>query len=270
MKNLERSAVKFILGHNCAPDFSLDTVLGTLQGGNAGQRALATFLLGLMGEKRAVGPLLNQLGSTRKKRDTITALGLLGDERAIETLDELLDESDEELRTLALRALYHLGDQTLTNRYERLCQEGSFYVSHWAEKNLERASNGTLPFLEREKKSVLIVDDTPMIVDLLILLFSSRGVELDDARDGLEAVVLAERFRYDLILMGIGMPRMGGIDAIRIIHERHPDVPIVAMSGYTTRRISENAFKAGARGFLHNPFTNKAVLDLADRFLLDA
>lgn len=81
---------------------------------------------------------------------------------------------------------------------------------------------------------LLIVDDNPHFRDCLVLFAQTMSnlIVVGEALDGQEAIDQCERLQPDLILMDVMMPHISGIDATRIIHERHPDIQIIAMSGY--------------------------------------
>ncbi len=69
-------------------------------------------------------------------------------------------------------------------------------------------------------RRVLVVDDNQDSVDSMVMLLELLGNQVYTARDGIEAVEAAERFRPDLVLMDMGMPRMNGYDATRRIREQ--------------------------------------------------
>jgi PAS/PAC sensor hybrid histidine kinase (EC 2.7.13.3) len=63
-----------------------------------------------------------------------------------------------------------------------------------------------------------------------------------------------EKEAIDLVITDLRMPEMSGLDLIRRLQERHPDLPIVAASGVADGR-TEEALDAGAQTFLAKPFT---------------
>ena len=98
---------------------------------------------------------------------------------------------------------------------------------------------------------VLIVEDSPTARDYLVHIFSSDpGMKvIGTAKDGAEAVKLAERLKPDVITMDIHMPVMDGLAATRRIMETHP-VPIVIVSGIWDPRELETTFRAIEAGAL--------------------
>ena len=69
-------------------------------------------------------------------------------------------------------------------------------------------------------RRVLVVDDNEDSVDSMVMLLELLGNQVYTARDGIEAIEAAERFRPELVLMDMGMPRMNGYDATRRIREQ--------------------------------------------------
>ncbi len=80
--------------------------------------------------------------------------------------------------------------------------------------------------------AILITDDDDFIVQVLSQWFAGHGFAVDVARDGLEAVDKCRKRVYDVVTMDIEMPNMGGLDAIRLIREFCPTMPIIALTGY--------------------------------------
>jgi CheY-like chemotaxis protein len=83
-----------------------------------------------------------------------------------------------------------------------------------------------------DKKRVLIADDDPDTRLLLSLVLSENGYELDTARDGMEALALAEHHRPDLVVVDHMMPRMTGTDCVTIMKTQPGlrEVPVVLVT----------------------------------------
>jgi NarL family two-component system response regulator LiaR len=97
---------------------------------------------------------------------------------------------------------------------------------------------------------VLIADDDRCIRRTLrMLLRIERDMEIvGEAADGMEATVLADELKPDVVLMDVEMPGMNGIEATRSIKQRDPAARIVVLSVYDSMR--PEACKAGADCFL--------------------
>jgi two-component system, NarL family, nitrate/nitrite response regulator NarL len=81
---------------------------------------------------------------------------------------------------------------------------------------------------------VLVAEDDEAFLETLeaVLEADGRFGVVGRARNGREAVDLAERLRPDIVVMDIEMPVMDGIEATRLLRERHPGLPVVAISGH--------------------------------------
>jgi response regulator NasT len=107
--------------------------------------------------------------------------------------------------------------------------------------------------------SVLTVEDDPIArADLRLVLEDAGFTVVADARDGVEAVALAREHEPDLILLDLGLPRLGGVEAAqRILAER--EVPIVALTG-RSEALAQEAIEAGATSYVLKPFAGPEVV----------
>jgi DNA-binding NarL/FixJ family response regulator len=100
--------------------------------------------------------------------------------------------------------------------------------------------------------SILIVDDHTMIRSLLRRHLETQQdfVVLGEAKDGEEGIVKAEALLPDVILMDVAMPRMDGIEATRLIHERLPQIKVLILTLYASGENCLRAMQSGASGYL--------------------
>jgi two-component system NarL family response regulator len=98
---------------------------------------------------------------------------------------------------------------------------------------------------------VLLVDDHGLFVEGLRNLLASQAIEVvGTARDGLEALAAARRWRPDVILMDIQMPRCDGVTATRLIKAEMPETRIVMLTMSDDEDDLFEAVKSGASGYL--------------------
>jgi DNA-binding NarL/FixJ family response regulator len=97
---------------------------------------------------------------------------------------------------------------------------------------------------------ILVVDDNPAVRRYLRrALEQQEGWRVcDEARNGQEAVDRFQKIRPDVIVLDFQMPEMNGLDAARIISRLSPETPILMVTLYLSRQLSEEARKAGVRG----------------------
>jgi putative two-component system response regulator len=102
---------------------------------------------------------------------------------------------------------------------------------------------------------ILVVDDLPENLDILIGLLEPEGYVIDSARDGQEAIEKAFASPPDLILMDVSMPRMTGFEACRRLQadERTQLVPVLLVTGLGARDDRIEGIAAGCDDFLTKP-----------------
>jgi len=99
--------------------------------------------------------------------------------------------------------------------------------------------------------SVLLVDDHALFRNGIARLLKKKpGLEVvGEARDGHEAIEFVQELKPDVILMDISMPGINGIEATRVIHERHPEVCIIGLSMYDDPEKERAMRAAGATDY---------------------
>lgn len=103
-----------------------------------------------------------------------------------------------------------------------------------------------------EKIKVLIADDHRVVREgLSAILKTKEEIEVvGEAKDGQEAVEKARALLPDVILMDVSMPRMGGVEATRIVKRELPHIGIVALTMYEEQQYIFDLVRAGATGYL--------------------
>lgn len=109
-----------------------------------------------------------------------------------------------------------------------------------------------MPLPDAEKQTVMVVDDSDDVRELMILQLRLSGYDVVEARNGLESVELARRSRPALILMDINMPVMDGVEAARAIRgiEEVCRVVIVAFFALSSGNNRQRALEAGCNGYV--------------------
>jgi two-component system, NarL family, response regulator LiaR len=99
---------------------------------------------------------------------------------------------------------------------------------------------------------ILLVDDHAVVRSGLgaVLLSYDDMVLAGEAANGEEAVRLCRTLNPDVVLMDLMMPVMDGVTATRTIHDRQPEIRIIALTSFGERELVEGALKAGATGYL--------------------
>ena len=113
---------------------------------------------------------------------------------------------------------------------------------------------------------VLVVEDEQPLGELIQEVLERAGLEAHWVPDGLQARDLLDQYEYDLILMDIIFTRTGGLDLIKWVRERTPEIPIIAMTGYGPETARE-ALNAGATDAILKPFELARLEELLSRYL---
>jgi DNA-binding NarL/FixJ family response regulator len=104
--------------------------------------------------------------------------------------------------------------------------------------------------VEKPVVRILVVDDNPSVRRYLrgVLEQHDHWQVCDEARNGREAVDRYRKIQPDVIVIDFQMPEMNGLDAARAIAQNSPEIPILIVTLYLSRQLSEEARKVGARG----------------------
>ncbi len=115
-------------------------------------------------------------------------------------------------------------------------------------------------------KKVLIAEDNDSNYVLMTYLLK-KEFEFERAKNGQVAVDMADTGAYDLVLMDIKMPLMDGLQATRLIKEKHPELPIVALTANAFDSDRVAAEEAGCNGFLSKPVNRDECLLLIKKLI---
>lgn len=101
--------------------------------------------------------------------------------------------------------------------------------------------------------TILIVDDEVRLLDVLGGMLETQGYRALVAQGGAQALDLIERESVDLVLTDLRMPGINGQTLLGEIHRRHPGMPVVIMTAYSTVRDAVQAIKDGANDYIDKP-----------------
>ena len=113
---------------------------------------------------------------------------------------------------------------------------------------------------------ILIAEDTDSNYDLLNAILGKK-YRLVRANDGMEAVLLYDEVKPDLILMDIKMPNLDGLEATKIIRELSATVPIIAQSAFAYEHDVKAAMEAGCNDFIAKPIAQSKLKEVIDKWL---
>ncbi|MFV2082102.1 MAG: response regulator transcription factor [bacterium] len=118
-------------------------------------------------------------------------------------------------------------------------------------------------------KTVLVVEDKASLTQMLQFLFLSRGLDVEIAYDGVEAMEKVSTLRPNLILLDIMMPKMDGFEVLEKLKES-PDtagIPVIMLTARKSREDMQRARELGAVEYITKPFKAVEVVDKVLRHL---
>ena len=113
---------------------------------------------------------------------------------------------------------------------------------------------------ESQRTSVLIVDDEEVVRLSHARVLSNPWCQVETASNGREALQALERRSFDVVLLDLRMPEMGGLDVLRVIKERWPDSEVVVITGYASIETAKEAVRLGAYDYLSKPLDPDQVI----------
>jgi DNA-binding NarL/FixJ family response regulator len=115
--------------------------------------------------------------------------------------------------------------------------------------------------MSQKVRIVIAEDHTILREGLRLLLSSNPNFEVvGEAEDGREAIRCAEKFKPDLILTDLSMPRMNGMEAIREIKKQSPRTKILVLTVHKTEEYILATLKAGANGYILKDSTHAELM----------
>lgn len=108
---------------------------------------------------------------------------------------------------------------------------------------------------------ILIVDDASFMRTVLKDIVKTNGLasQVIEAADGVEGVRNYQKYKPDLVIMDINMPKADGIQALRAILKLDPHAKVVMVSSVEQKEIVQDAIRIGARDYVVKPFDRSSV-----------
>jgi len=115
-------------------------------------------------------------------------------------------------------------------------------------------------------KKILIAEDNDSNFVLMSYILK-KYYQFERARNGQEAVEMVDKNQYDIVLMDIKMPIMDGLEATKAIKEKHPDLPIVALTANAFDSDRQLAMEVGCNDFLSKPVSSEECIETIKRII---
>ena len=110
-----------------------------------------------------------------------------------------------------------------------------------------------MPNVTTQQIKILIVDDEKAVADILKDCISDKGRSIDICYDGLDGIDRIQKDLYDLIIVDLVMPKVGGLDVLKYAKKTNPDVLVIIITGYASIETAIMAVKEGAYDYIRKP-----------------
>jgi len=114
---------------------------------------------------------------------------------------------------------------------------------------------------EEFESKVLLVDDEEQFLDTLTQRLELRGLKVEAVTGGEEALDMVGEKKIDAVILDLAMPGIDGIETLRLLKEKRPDLQIIMLTGKATVKSGIEAMKLGATDFLEKPVDLNLLLE---------
>jgi putative two-component system response regulator len=116
--------------------------------------------------------------------------------------------------------------------------------------------------MKNDSYSILVVDDVEQNVKIIESMLKKEGYNTLSANDGLTALKLVERTKFDLILLDVMMPKINGLDTCRYLkaEPKSASIPVIFITGSDDKESLKRAFESGGVDYIKKPFFKEELL----------
>ena len=115
---------------------------------------------------------------------------------------------------------------------------------------------------------ILLVDDEPDMLKLLSMIIREKtSHEVTTTNNPIEALEIAKKGRFDLVIADLKMPGLDGIELLDAIKKVDEDIPIIIITAYGTVEAAAEAMEKGGFDFITKPFRKEHILFTIDKAL---
>ncbi len=115
---------------------------------------------------------------------------------------------------------------------------------------------------DKKSQRVLVVDDDTLMREVLKAILRSEGFNVaGEAKDGQAGIAQVERLRPDAVCLDVNMPGISGLDTLKILRQKYPEIRVVMITGDASMSTVREAVSFGAVGYIIKPFNAGRVAD---------
>jgi DNA-binding NtrC family response regulator len=113
-----------------------------------------------------------------------------------------------------------------------------------------------------DRPRVLFVDDEEELVSAVLERLDIRDIDACGAGSGVEALQKLNQQPFDVAILDVRMPGLGGLDTLRRVKHEHPEVAVILMSGHGATEAVDRGLRLGAYAYLQKPVDIDDLVDL--------
>ncbi len=114
---------------------------------------------------------------------------------------------------------------------------------------------------------ILIIDDEANLRQTLARILNRAGFQVTTAENGSQGIALLDQQSFDLVYMDIRMPDMSGLEALKRISARHPQLPVVLFTAQPDLSTAVEALRSGASDYLLKPLKPEQIIERTQSIL---
>jgi len=114
----------------------------------------------------------------------------------------------------------------------------------------------------RLKARILVVEDDPDIMRILVQTLTSAGYEVVPAYGGEDAIRKVRAQKFQVVLTDLAMPKVSGVEVIQVIKDdpETAHLPVIAVTAHVWDGIAQSAGQVGCDGYISKPFSTKQLV----------
>ena len=102
-------------------------------------------------------------------------------------------------------------------------------------------------------EKVLIIDDEQEFTEALAERMTNRGMDVSTSSSAIEGLQSVEEKSFDVVVLDLQMPEMDGIETLKILKKKNPELQVILLTGHATVEKGIEAMKLGAMDLLEKP-----------------
>jgi len=118
-----------------------------------------------------------------------------------------------------------------------------------------------------DKESILVVDDDTSFLEVAKIILQKRGYEVETAPSASEAISKAEARSYNVAILDISLPDMGGTELLSVLIKMHPNIMAIMLTGHSSVMNATQSLNRGAFAYLEKPLNPDHLLSVISRGL---